>query len=235
MNDQCSRILVAGTDSAVVALEQPLINAGFRARSVGDAARVSRLLEREHFDLLILDHQIPGSNGLELCSQLRARGIATAIVMLTAHDCERDRVQCLEIGADDCLAKPCNADEVIARVRAILRRIRRPVGAPEMSDRPVRFGPFQLDLSHRQLKKGDSTVPLTTGDFALLSALVRNPGQPMSRDQLKAFISKREYTADDRSVDVRIARLRRLLESDVATPRYLQTVWGFGYVMVPGN
>jgi two-component system phosphate regulon response regulator OmpR len=104
-----------------------------------------------------------------------------------------------------------------------------------MSDRPVRFGPFQLDLSHRLLKKGDSTVPLTTGDFALLSALVRNPGQPMSRDQLKAVISKREYTADDRSVDVRIARLRRLLESDVATPRYLQTVWGFGYVMVPGN
>lgn len=235
MNDQSSRILIAGADETVVGLEQPIANAGFRTRCAGDAQRVRRLLDREHFDGLILDQQIPGGNGLELCSALRARGVGTAIFMLTGRDCEKQRVQCLEMGADDCVGKPCHPDEVVARLRAILRRIRRPVGAPELADRPVQFGPFQLDLSHRLLKKGDSTVPLTTGDFALLSALVRNPGQPMSRDQLKAVISKREYTADDRSVDVRIARLRRLLEGDTTSPRYLQTVWGFGYVMVPGN
>ena len=235
MNDQCSRILIAAADPAVVALEQPIAAAGFQTRCAGDVGRFERLLKREHFDLLVLDFRIPDSNGLDLCGCLRSRGIATPVVMLTARECEKERIECLDIGADDCLAKPCNTQELVARIRAILRRIRRPVGAPELADQPVRFGPFQLDLSHRQLKKGDATVPLTTGDFALLSALVRNSGQPMSRDQLKAVISKREYTAEDRSVDVRIARLRRLIENDVTAPRFLQTVWGFGYVMMPGS
>ena len=235
MNDKSSRILLASTDPVVSALEQSMSQAGFRTRCVGEVGRAHRLVEREHFDLLILDHQLPDGNGLEFCSRLRQRGVDMPMVMLTARECEKDRIRSLELGADDCVAKPFNAAEVIARVRAILRRIRRPVGAPELADVPVRFGPFQLDLSHRLLKNGDRTVRLTTGDFALLSALVRNPGQPMSRDQLKAVISKREYTAEDRSVDVRIARLRRLLESDAAAPRYLQTVWGFGYVMVPGS
>jgi DNA-binding response OmpR family regulator len=235
INDKQGRILIATADPAQTALEQSIVQAGFTTRRVGDAIRMLRLLEREHIDVLILDHQLPDSNALELCGQLRQRGIDTPIVLLTLREADCERVKALEAGADDCVVKPCNAAELIARMRAILRRTRRPAGAPENIGLPVQLGPYQLDLTHRLLKKGDITVSLTTGDFALLSALARNPGQPMSRDQLKAVVSKRAYTAEDRSIDVRIARLRRLLESNAAQPRYLQTVWGFGYVMVPGN
>jgi len=153
--------------------------------------------------------------------------------LLVALADDQDRIAGLELGADDYLAKPCNALELVARVRAILRRSRPlPPGTPRSDTDMVCFGPYRFDLGHRELRKDGEVIPLTTGDFALLAALVKHAGQPLSRDRLQALVTGREHLPFDRSIDVRVARLRRLIEEDPARPRHIQTVWGFGYVMV---
>jgi two-component system phosphate regulon response regulator OmpR len=234
MEDTHGRILLAGGNREVCALERHMGNAGFRVRRAGDAAFVDRLIRREHFDMLILDQRLPDTNGLELCGQLRQRGMDLPIVMLTDSESHLERVRCLDGGADDCVGRPFSAVEVIARSRAILRRLRSsPFGVVAQPPGALRFGSFLLDPSKRQLKKGHTTLPLSFGDFTLLAALARHPGTPMSRDQLMALISRRELRADDRSIDVRVARLRRLIERDASKPRLLQTVWGQGYMLVP--
>lgn len=141
----------------------------------------------------------------------------------------------LELGADDYIAKPFNPRELLARVHAVLRR--RPAGdapgAPSLETETVRFGEFELDLSTRVLKKNGEPQPLTTGEFAVLKAFARHPRQPLSRDKLMEMARGREYEAFDRSLDVQVSRLRKLIEPDPSKPRYLQTVWGLGYVFIP--
>jgi len=172
------------------------------------------------------------ADGLNLCRGLRAEGIATPIIMLTAKGDEIDRIVGLEIGADDYLPKPGSPRELVARMRAVLRRGRAPAGAPRAGG-SVEFGPCTLDLGTRELRRDGVAQRLTTGEFAVLAALVGRPRQPLTRDQLMSLARGREHDAYDRSMDVMISRLRKLIELDPRAPRYLQTVWGTGYVFVP--
>lgn len=232
--ERSARLLVVDDDERLRALiRRHLEQAGFQVRGVGDVKQTLRLIEREHFDLIVLDLMLPDGDGMQVCAQLRARGFETPVLMLTAKGDDQDRIAGLELGADDYLAKPCNALELVARVRAILRRARPlPPGTPRSDTETVRFGPYAFDLAHRELRKDGEAIALTTGDFALLAALVKHAGQPLSRDRLQALVTGREHLPFDRSIDVRVARLRRLIEEDPARPRHIQTVWGFGYVMV---
>lgn len=216
-------------------LERYLSEQGFAVQAVPDAVAMDRALARERFDALILDLMLPGEDGLSICRRLRAGRSELPIIMLTAKGDEVDRIVGLEMGADDYLPKPFNPRELVARIHAVLRRRTPPAppGAPSAGEARVRFGPFDLDLGARTLTRDGSPVSLTTGEFALLRAFVENPRRPLSRDQLMEMARGREMEAFERSIDVQVSRLRRLIEEDASHPRYIQTVWGHGYVFVP--
>ncbi|PWK92889.1 two-component system response regulator OmpR [Fulvimonas soli] len=229
------RILVVDDDLRLRdLLERYLARQGLHARGVASAAAMRKALAEHHVDLIVLDLMLPDGDGLELCRALRAEGVETPVIMLTAKGDEVDRIVGLEIGADDYLPKPCNPRELVARIRAVLRRRpRQPVGAPQAEQAPVRFGRFTFDPATRQLLDGDAPVKLTSGEFAVLAVLVAHPFQTLSREKLIALARGREHEAFDRSIDVMVSRLRRCIEDDPRQPRWLQTVWGEGYVFVP--
>lgn len=234
MDETSPRLLLVDDDVRLRELLQRYLQSqGFDVRGVGDAAQVRQALDRGHFDLIVLDLMLPGENGLEICRRLRGQGDATPIVMLTAKGDEIDRIVGLEIGADDYVPKPVNPRELLARIRSVLRRTRPVVGAPQAEGGEVAFGPFRLDLGRRELTRDGALLRLTGGEFAVLSVLLRHPRQPLSRDRLMSLARGREHEAFERSMDVTIARLRRLLEDDPRQPRLIQTVWGVGYVFVP--
>jgi two-component system, OmpR family, phosphate regulon response regulator OmpR len=186
-------------------------------------------------DLLVLDVMLPGEDGLSICKRLRSEGVRTPIIMLTAKGEDTDRITGLEIGADDYLGKPFNPRELLARIQAVLRR--RPVaespGAPSAEQEVITFGEFVFDLGARSLQKNGQDIALTSGEFAMLKALARHPRQALSRDKLAQLARGREFEPFDRSLDVQVSRLRKMIEVDAAHPRIIQTVWGVGYVFVP--
>lgn len=190
-------------------------------------------------DLLLLDVGLPDGNGLDLCRSLRqhadARMRTLPVLMLTARGEEADRIVGLEMGADDYLGKPFDPRELVARIEAVLRRGTRPPAAPDPEGGVTRFGGWLFDRGSRQLSKDGQVVALTSGEFALLNALVANANQPMKRERLLELTRGEMTEAFDRAIDVQIHRLRRLIEVDPARPRYLQTVWGIGYVFVPDS
>jgi two-component system OmpR family response regulator/two-component system phosphate regulon response regulator OmpR len=235
MNDRQHRLLVVDDDSRLRdLLVRYLGDQGLEVKAVGDAAQMDKLRTREHFDLIVLDLMLPGEDGLTICRRLRGTGDTTPIIMLTAKGEEVDRIVGLEMGADDYLPKPFNPRELLARIHAVLRRqTTTPPGAPQVDEPAVRFGNIEVDFAARALKRGDELLALTTGEFAVLKVLLQHPRQPLSRDKLMALARGREQGPFDRAIDVQISRLRKLIESDPAQPRYLQTVWGFGYVFVP--
>lgn len=219
-------------------LRRYLSQEGFEVLLAEDGKALNRILLRETADLIVLDLMIPGEDGLSICRRLRAANDRTPIIMLTAKGEDVDRIVGLEVGADDYLGKPFNPRELLARIHAVLRR--RPLleapGSPAADAEVVRFGPFSFDLGTRMLRRGEEDLTLTTGEFAMLKALVRHPRQPLSREKLAQLARGREFEPFDRSLDVQISRLRKLLEADLSAPRYIQTVWGVGYVFVPdGN
>ena len=219
-------------------LERYLADQGFTVRAVPDGEAMDRALARELYDLLVLDLMLPGEDGLAICRRLRGKQDTLPIIMLTAKGDEVDRIVGLELGADDYLPKPFNPRELVARIHAVLRRrvAPPPPGAPALVDEPISFGPVTVNLATRELIREGVTTLLTTGEFSLLKVLLEHPRQPMSRDKLTELARGREYEAFDRAIDVQMSRLRKLVEEDAAKPRYLQTVWGFGYVFVPdGN
>ncbi len=230
------RIAVVDDDARIRdLLRRYLTQEGFEVLLAEDGKSLSRLLSREQIDLIVLDLMMPGEDGLSICRRLRAANDITPIIMLSAKVDEVDRIVGLEVGADDYLPKPFNPRELLARIHAVLRR--RPAleapGAPSKDAMTVQFGPFEFDLSLRLLTKDGEPVALTTGEFSMLKALVRHPRQPLSRDKLAQLARGREFEPFDRSLDVQVSRLRKLIESDAAQPRYIQTVWGVGYVFVP--
>ena len=207
----------------------------FEVTLAQDAPSMNRLLQRQPFDLIVLDLMLPGEDGLSIVRRLRGAGDTTPVIMLTAKGDDVDRIVGLEMGADDYIPKPFNPRELLARINAVLRRqpAAEAPGAPSAEAAEVRFGDFHLDLSLRALTRKGEPVPLTSGEFAVLKAFARHPRQPLSREKLMLLARGREYGAFDRSLDVQISRLRKLIESDPQHPRYLQTVWGVGYVFVP--
>lgn len=229
------KILIVDDDPGLSSLlERFFTSKGYRARAVANAEQMDRLLAREVFHLVVLDLMLPGEDGLSACRRLRAANNQVPIIMLTAKGDELSRIRGLELGADDYLAKPFNPDELMARVKAVLRRQAPSVpGAPGSEDESVSFGDYELSLATRELKRGDEVHMLTTGEFAVLKALVMHAREPLTRDKLMNLARGREWDALERSIDVQISRLRRLIEPDPSKPRYIQTVWGVGYVFVP--
>ncbi len=235
MSDPSCRVLIVDDEAELRALLQRYLgDQGVAVRTVPDAAQAERLLSRERFDVLVLDVMMPGEDGLSLCRRLRAQGETIPILMLTARGDPIDRIVGLEMGADDYLPKPFNPRELLARVQAMWRR-QRMLGAHggPAGEAPITFGPYTLHLAERRLDKAGETLDLTTGEFTLLQALAQNANRPLGRDRLLELARGRDSEATDRSIDVQVMRLRRLIEDDPAKPRYIQTVWGLGYVFVP--
>ena len=235
MTNEGEKILIVDDDVRLRRLlERFLGEQGYRVRAVEDTEQMDRLLAREIYSLIVLDLMLPGEDGMTACARLRAEGNTTPIIMLTAKGDETSRIQGLEIGADDYLPKPFNPRELVARMKAVLRRqLPQVPGAPSTDNDQVTFGEFVLYLATRELNRGSEVNMLTTGEFAVLKALVRHPREPLTRDKLMQLARGREWDALERSIDVQISRLRRMLEPDPSKPRYIQTVWGVGYVFVP--
>jgi len=231
-----TRILVVDDDQRLRdLLVKYLSGEGYDVKAVPDARGMDKQLGRERYDLVVLDLMLPGEDGLAICRRLRSSGNPIAIIMLTAKGDDVDRIVGLELGADDYVAKPFNPRELVARIHAVLRRQPRSQapGAPSAEPKVVEFGPFALHLANRALLREGEQIPLTTGEFSLLKALALHPREPMSRDKLMDLARGREHESYDRSIDVQVSRLRRLLGEDPHQPRFIQTVWGFGYVFVP--
>ena len=233
------RILVVDDDLRLRdLLKRYLTEQGFAADTVPDGAGLDRAFTRNRYDLVVLDVMLPVEDGFAICRRLRGSGSAEAgipIIMLTAKGDDVDRIVGLEMGADDYLPKPFNPRELVARIHAVLRR-QAPLptpGAPAADDEIIAFGPFPLTLGTRALARDGVALPMTTGEFGLLKVMVQHARTPLSRDKLTELARGREHDSFDRAIDVQVSRLRKLLGEDPSNPRYIQTVWGLGYVFVP--
>jgi two-component system phosphate regulon response regulator OmpR len=208
---------------------------GFSVTEAADGTEMRARLAERYPDAIVLDLMLPGEDGLSLARELR-RTSDVPILMLSALGEELDRVVGLEVGADDYLAKPFSPRELVARLRALLRRARPHGGdAPDPAPHavPHRFGPFTLDVTGYRLMRGDTEVPLTTAEFQLLRVFVEHPHRVLSRDNLIEKLKGYSREAFDRSVDVRVTRLRRKIEADPARPAFIRTVRGEGYLFNP--
>ena len=205
---------------------------GMRASAVGDAAEAERALAGGGVDLVVLDLMLPGEDGLSFARRLR-QSSAVPILMLTARGEDTDRIVGLEIGADDYLAKPFNPRELLARVRAVLRRSGESAPRPGKARLHV-FAGWRLDTVRRELRRADGTlVPMTDTEFDLLSVFAEMPQRVLSRDQLLDRLRGRVAQAFDRSIDVAVMRLRRKIETDPTQPELIKTVRNGGYVFTP--
>ena len=215
-------------------LTRYLTEQGFQVSALADSSQLDKKLQRDPPHLVVLDLMLPGEDGLTVCRRLRGAGEMVPIIMLTAKGEDVDRIVGLEMGADDYLPKPFNPRELVARIHAVLRRHgeRASMGAPTEDGR-LRFGAQLLDLAARTLERNGQTTSLTTGEFALIKVFVQHPRQPLAREKLMLLARGRDHEVFDRAIDVQVSRLRKLVEPDAANPRYIQTVWGFGYVYVP--
>jgi two-component system OmpR family response regulator/two-component system phosphate regulon response regulator OmpR len=231
------RILVVDDDVRLRdLLTRYLAEQGFEVRAIADARELDKRLQRDPPHLVVLDLMLPGEDGLAVCRRLRGAGETVPIIMLTAKGEDIDRIVGLEMGADDYLPKPFNPRELVARIHAVLRRHgeRAAPGTPTDEGR-VPFGPFVLDHAARTLTRNGETTSLTTGEYALVKVLLQHPRQPLAREKLMMLARGRDHEVFDRAIDVQVSRLRKLVEPDPSSPRYIQTVWGFGYVYVPDD
>ncbi len=207
---------------------------GYEVRCMADGAQLMARLEGQRPDLLVLDLMLPGDDGLTLLRRLRDGADDLPVLMLTARADAVDRIIGLEQGADDYLAKPFLPRELTARIEAVLRRRGTlPGGLPQPDGPRVGFGELEVDLASRTLERHGETLPITSGEFALLAAFVQHPHRPLSRERLIELARGPHSDTDSRSMDVQVSRLRRLIEPEPSRPRYVQTVWGYGYVFVP--
>jgi len=217
-------------------LTRYLTEQGFQVSALADARDIDKKLQRDPPHLIVLDLMLPGEDGLAVCRRLRGAGETVPIIMLTAKGEDVDRIVGLEMGADDYLGKPFNPRELVARIHAVLRRqTERLALAAPAAEGTMAFGPFLLDLAARTLHGGPEPIRLTTGEFSLVRVFAQHPRQPLAREKLMLLARGRDHDVFDRAIDVQVSRLRKLIEPDPANPRYLQTVWGFGYVYVPAD
>jgi DNA-binding response OmpR family regulator len=215
-------------------LQEYLLKQGFAVSVAASVADAREVLEARAVHLVVLDLRMPGESGLSLARELRVRG-DVAIVILTTSGATTDRVVGLEVGADDYMAKPFDPRELLARIRSVLRRTRSvPAPTPQSGRRSIRIGRCVLDLEQRRLFALDGTeVPITAMELDLLEVFATNPNRVLSRDQLLTLANKRGNDPFDRSIDVRVARLRRKVEPHPERPQAIKTAHGAGYVFVP--
>ena len=237
MTQQNPHILVVDDDPDLhELLGRYLSEQGFEVTGVEDGAAMDRFLATRSTDLIILDLMLPGEDGLSIAKRLRSDR-DTPIIMLSARGEEVDRIVGLEVGADDYLPKPFNPRELLARIRAVLRRPTAPSNAESdnAQEQTFSFGPFRLDPVTQELTRDEEKVSLTSGEFALLKIFVEHPNRVLSRDTLVDMLKGFERSPYDRSIDVRVTRLRRKIENDPSSPVYIHTVWGAGYRFSPGK
>jgi DNA-binding response OmpR family regulator len=238
--DRCAReqslsqIVFVLEDEADIAelVRLNLENAGFAVRSFDHAGEILPAAERETPSLFLLDIMVPGGGGLDVCRRIRqnAKLSTTPVIFLTAMAAEADRVQGLELGADDYITKPFSPRELVARVRAVLRRFERPA-SPDV----IRFGEVELDGGAMQMRLRGEVVTMTATEFRLLDYLARHPGRVFSRDQLLDAVWGDARFVTPRSVDVYVRRIREKMEEDAENPRFLKTMRGAGYRFERGD
>lgn len=225
-------ILIVDDDQRIRDLLRKFLSRqGFLVSGARDAAHARRLLENLEFDLIVLDVMMPGEDGLSLTRALRET-ITTPILLLTARGDANDRITGLEAGADDYLPKPFEPRELVARINAILRRA--PQG-PRKDEPPktMQLGPVRYDIGRGEMWQGEAQVRLTSTEQTLMRIFAAEPHTPITRQALIEALGRDHGQAQERAIDVQITRLRRKIESDPKSPRYLQTVRGAGYMLVP--
>lgn len=218
-------ILVVDDEPKIVKLARDYLErSGFRVVTAADGATALAIARHERPDLVVLDLNLPGMDGLDVCRALR-RESDVPIIMLTARVEEADRLIGLELGADDYISKPFSPRELAARVRTVLRRVQGSLGGQDL----IRVGDLEIDLKGHRLTRAGEAIHLTRIEFNLLAALAQHPGQTFSRAQLLDRLHGVAYDGFDRSIDAHIKNLRRKLETNPAEPRYILTVYGVGY------
>lgn len=232
VEDAAQRILVVDDDDALRELVTSYLGAsGYEVEGVGDGAAFRASMAERGADLVVLDLMLPGEDGLSLLKWLRTDG-GPPVIIVSARGEEVDRVVGLEVGADDYLAKPFGPRELLARVRAVLRRGGANAVAPKEAE-AMAFGPFRLDVNSHVLLHDGAEISLTSGEFTLLRIFLEHPNQVLTRDHLITLVKGYERAPFDRSVDVRVTRLRRKIEPNPEAPVYLRTIWGEGYLFSP--
>ncbi len=236
MPDDPMRILVVDDDAELRALlSHYLARQGFAVSGAEDGHAMDAWLDHHETDLIILDLMLPGEDGLTLTRRLRTQ-TDVPIIMLSARGDDVDRIVGLEVGADDYLPKPFNPRELLARIRAVMRRrTPSPRGDQPEDEEVIHFGPYRLDLAQHELRRGDQTIWLTSGEFDLLRVLAEHPDRVLDRDRLLDLLKGYERSPFDRSIDVQIARLRAKIEPETKHPRFIRTIWGKGYMFTPAG
>ncbi|MFQ2521775.1 response regulator [Aeromonas caviae] len=232
MNQGSPHILVVDDHSEIRdLLKRFLEQHGMRVSCARDGKEMKRLLDEREFDLLVLDLMMPGEDGLTLCRELRVKS-RLPIIMLTAMGEETDRIIGLEMGADDYLSKPFNPRELLARIKAVMRRTQaESLPVLETLTRDLRFDRWLLDVNRRELVDEEGVgMSLSTAEFDLLKVFLERPQRVLSRDQLLDLARGREAVAFDRAIDTLVSRLRRKLERDPKNPELIKTIWGGGYL-----
>ncbi len=234
MDSENAKLLVVDDDPEIRELTQAyLTRQGFEVDCVDCGEAMDAFLDENTTDLIILDLMLPGEHGLSLARRLKREG-NIPIIIVSAQGDEIDRIVGLEVGADDYLPKPFNPRELLARVRAVLRRSRKSSSADVTDEGTVsRFGSFVLDLSSHQLSRSGTLIPLTSGEFDLLAILVQYPNKVLDRDRILDLLTGAERSPFDRSIDVRVTRLRGKIEPDASAPVFIRTIWGKGYMFCP--
>jgi two-component system phosphate regulon response regulator OmpR len=228
-----AHLLVIDDDERLRALlKKYLTRQGFLVSMARDAEHARRLLAGLEFDLLIVDVMLPGEDGISLCKDL-SQSLPTPILLLTARGGADDRIEGLESGADDYLAKPFDPRELLLRINAILRRVAQPAPVQEAPPQTLHLGEIRYDVTRGELWDGQDMIRLTTTESTLIKALAANPHQPVSRKDLLEECSRMGESVQERAIDVQVTRLRRKIEQDPKNPRYLQTVRGAGYMLAP--
>ena len=225
-------LLVEDDDAIAGALRLHLEEAGYRLHRESDGRRAMEAIDRERWDMVLLDLMLPGADGWDVCRHLRARHADVPVIMLSARSAEAHRVLGLELGADDYLAKPFSMLELVARVRALLRRIEQLRIAPA-APKDLRFGAFRLDTARRELTRGGAVIPLTLREFDLLHFLALHPGRTFGRGELLQRVWGAAFDGYEHTVNSHINRLRGKLEDNPGNPRAIVTVWGVGYRFDP--
>jgi len=235
-DNSTSLILVVDDDLRIRRLLTRYLNEqGYQTTAVSDGKGMDRWLQNNQPDLIILDLMLPGEDGLSLTRKIKAES-NTPIIMLTARGEEVDRIVGLEMGADDYLPKPFNPRELLARIRAVLRRGVAPAGkSGSLADKLIKFGEFTLNVVDMVLLNKEDKINLTTGEMELLVVLAQNPERVLTRDQLMDKLSGGIRDPFDRSIDVRITRLRSKIEKKPSAPQFIHTVWGKGYRFSPNG
>jgi DNA-binding response OmpR family regulator len=227
------RILVVDDDQTIVALiGRYLEKDGYQTLSAGDGLAALELIRRKQPDLVVLDLMLPGMDGLDICRILRQESNSVPIIMLTAKTTEVDKLVGLELGADDYVTKPFSPKELLARIRAVLRRTK---DAASSRATEVRLGDLMLDFVRHEVRAKGEVLQMTPTEFKLLETMANSPGRAFSRMELLDSVFGLDYEGLERTVDVHVMNLRHKIEPDPANPTYIQTVYGLGYRLCGDN